>query len=84
MALWSFCWPKRTVRLEQFDSVTQLSKAFSGVKRLAVPPGFQTGFQGHHCKDRRIYSLCVNKFLKGKRVERHLTKDKWAKKMQVT
>lgn len=65
----------------------QLLEGFSGVKRLTVPPGFQRGFQGHHCKDNRIFPLYVNKFLKGKRIERHLTKDKWAeraKKVQVT
>lgn len=64
----------------KFGSAAQLSEGFLGVKRLAVPPGFQAGFQGHHGKHSRISSLYVNKFLKGKRVERHLTKDKWAKR----
>lgn len=71
---------KPAVRLEEFGNTAQLSEGFSGVKRLTVPPGFQRGFQGHHCKDRKISLPYVNKFLKGKRAERHLTKDKWAKR----
>lgn len=75
--------------MEEFGNAAQLSQGFSRVKRLAVPPDFQRDFQGHHCKDSRISALyVVQKFLKGKRIERHLTKDKWAeraKKMhQVT